>query len=118
MLFVELDTLRFGVVSPIAVFGEDKGIMEDAAANHDAVEAVLFGQSPALFAAFDVAITHDQSIWRKAVAQFANLADEVPVRRHLAHLFAGAAMDDQHVQIALQQKLNPAKIYFIKTDAR
>lgn len=56
VFFVEFETLGRCERFPLAVLTESERIVEDATADHDAVEAVLFGELFAVLAVHDVAI--------------------------------------------------------------
>src|SRR6185437_7113274 len=67
MLLVQRHTLGLGIARPWAVLSKSKRIMEDAAANHDTIQAILFGQGNPLCSVLNVTVADQLRLRRQFV---------------------------------------------------
>ena len=77
------------------VIGEADGVFENAATNHEAVNAVFLAEFGSLRGGFDVAVDEEFGFGGEFVAEFDDFGDEVVVRRDFGHFFFGTEVDGE-----------------------
>ena len=78
------------------VGGETVGVLEDATANHEAVNlGVLCVKGEGVSFIFNVTVDDKLGVGAEGVTEFDDGRDELVVGRDLAHFFFGAEMDGE-----------------------
>ena len=82
--------------------GEAEGVMEDAAADHDAVEAVFVGHLEASLDIEDVAVDDELGVGCEVISHLDDGGDELEVGGDFAHLLFGAEVDGEGLDVLLE----------------
>ena len=92
--------------------GEAEGVLENAAANHEAVNFGIFCvECECVGAVFDVAVDDKFGFGRKFGAQFDNFGNQLVVRGDFAHFFSGAQVNGESGGAFVEQKRKPVAIF-------
>src|SRR6185437_15128831 len=105
--YIQFNPLPLRILLPGTVRRKYARVVENAAADHDAVQAMFLSERTALLPAHNVTIADDQRLARQPVAELTHPGNGRPVSGAGTHLSGGTSVDGQQRQILLEQQFVP-----------